>query len=92
MTLQASYAKALRESVQNGKVSEKDAISNLKAALVRRGHQKLIPQIIAEYERILVREERSRKYKEVTPEKERTRVLYELYRKLIRTSLRDAIK
>ncbi|MDZ4226393.1 MAG: hypothetical protein U1C66_02800, partial [Patescibacteria group bacterium] len=58
-------------------------LKNLRAALLRRGHGQLLPHMFAEYEKLALREKRSLGFREAGPERERTRVLYELYRKLI---------
>jgi hypothetical protein len=74
----ADYAKALYEA--GGTAAH---LRNLRAALKRRGHEKLLPQIFAEYKKLALGAGRLAKHKEVTPEKERTRILLELYKKLI---------
>jgi len=81
MTLAKMYAEALYKAEQGKSVKEHS--KNLVAALKRRGHEKLLPRIVAEYEKLLEREERSKKYKKVTPESEQTRVLLELYQKFV---------
>lgn len=78
MTLAADYAKALYKS----EGAEKTRLANLRAALERRGHERLLPSIFAEYERLVEHEERLTTYKETTPEQEQTRILLELYKKL----------
>ena len=83
MTTASLYAKALHAALEEGKVNASGALKNLKEALARRGHQKLLPHIFNAYTRLEEQRTRSAMYKEVTPERERTRVLYELYRKLI---------
>lgn len=79
MQLAQQYAKALLSIKNPGQ----ETLRNLGETLKRRGHQKLLPSIYKEYERLLTKEERLTRYKTVTPEKERTRILYELYTKLI---------
>jgi hypothetical protein len=74
------YAKALCQLE-----AKPEHIAGLRDALKRRGHLKLFPRILAEYEKLQLRERRLKKQKEVTPEGERTRVLLELYRTLIAT-------
>lgn len=74
------YAKALY-----GMKPKAEHLRGLRAALERRGHVKLMPRILAEYEKLQSRKARLAKQKEVTPEQERTRVLLELYRTLIAT-------
>ena len=79
MTLATQYARALYAS----KVPDAERLSGLRAALKRRGHEKLLPRIVAEYERLAVQEKRLASYKKTTPEKEQTRVLLELYQTLV---------
>jgi hypothetical protein len=85
MTLSADYARALHELVFREPAKGSEFIKNLREALKRRGHEKLLPRIFLDYQALEVREARSARHKEVTPEQERTRVLLELYRKLITT-------
>ena len=82
MTLAAQYARALHES----EAPDEAKLKNLREALLRRGHEKLLPRIFTEYERLVEKKERLEEYKKVTPEKERTRILLELYKKLIHSS------
>ncbi len=79
MTIAAQYAKALYES----QGQDQARLKNLRETLKRRGHEKLLPSIFSEYERLAEKHERLEGYKKTTPEKERTRVLLELYQKLI---------
>jgi hypothetical protein len=74
------YAKALREMG-----SKPEHLRGLTDALKRRGHQKLLPRILSEYEKLQLHDQRLSKQKLVTPTAERTRVLLELYRKLVAT-------
>jgi hypothetical protein len=76
MYIATQYAKALF-------AAEKPSLKTLKEALARRGHQKLLPQIFTEYQKLMLQKERSLRFATVTPEKERTRVLFELYKKLV---------
>ena len=78
--LAADYAKALWE------MKEKPNFSHLRTVLERRGHLKLLSQIFAEYQKLLLRDERRERQEKITPEQERTGVLLELYRKLTRTN------
>lgn len=71
------YAKALYQ------LGEEADIKTLRDILKRRGHEKLLPQIYAEYEKLVTAQKRLDMHKAVTPEKERTRVLVDLYKKLI---------
>ncbi|MBP7770311.1 MAG: hypothetical protein KA066_00120 [Candidatus Pacebacteria bacterium] len=54
----------------------------LKSVLERRGHLKLLPQILAEYQKLEEHDARIAKHKEETPEQAQTRQLLELYRTL----------
>ncbi|KKW35851.1 hypothetical protein A2852_02590 [Candidatus Adlerbacteria bacterium RIFCSPHIGHO2_01_FULL_54_23] len=60
----------------------KSDLPKIRAVLKRRGHEKLLPRIFSEYQKLVLRKERSAMYKKVTPEKEQNRILLELYRKL----------
>ncbi len=82
MTISTQYAKALYELVdKNGKESG-EYLKNLRQALERRGHVKLLPQIFSEYKKLALANERAELHKKTTPESERTRMLLELYRRL----------
>ena len=70
------YAKALYA------LGDKATMPALRAALRRRGHEKLLPRMYAEYQKLLLQEKRLEHHKRVTPKKERTRILLELYKKL----------
>lgn len=54
----------------------------LQQVLERRGHLKLLPQILAEYKKLEEHDARIAKHKEETPEQAQTRILLELYRTL----------
>jgi hypothetical protein len=71
------YARALDKAGAN-----KKNLKSLREALGRRGHEKLLPQIFAEYQKIVLHRQRLALHQKATPQKERTRVLLELYRKL----------
>lgn len=74
----ADYAKALYEL--GGSAAR---LHKLKAVLKSRGHEALLPKIFAEYQKLELRAQRRARAAEVTPERERTRVLLELYKKLV---------
>lgn len=61
---------------------DKPSMPAVREVLRRRGHHKLARRILAEYEKLQVHRERSERQSAVTPERERTRVLLELYKKL----------
>jgi hypothetical protein len=73
----ADYAKALYELGGSA-----PRLRSLRELLKRRGHERLLPKIYSEYQKISVQDERLKIHKKVTPEKEQTRILLELYRKL----------
>jgi hypothetical protein len=76
MTIATQYAKALYE------LGDRANIKNLRAALSRRGHVKLMPLIFAEYQKLLQGDARLKMHNTTTPEKERTHTLLQLYKKL----------
>ena len=78
--IEKDYAKALYEA------SKSDLLANLRMALKRRGNEKLLPRIFSEYKKLVLAQARRKRAAEITPEAERTRVLLELYRKLIHTN------
>ena len=82
MTIAATYAKALRSLVLENPKTGKEFLSNLREALKRRGHEELLPQIFAEYQKLELAHTRAEQASEATPERERTRILFELYKKL----------
>ena len=90
MTIAASYARALYELVDKSDLLGKSDLSkryiaNLRASLAKRGHLKLAPAIASEYQKLELQKARSARHSRVTPEKERVRVLLELYKKLVET-------
>ena len=78
--LAADYAKALYDLAP-----KPDVLPKLRVALRARRHEKLLPQILAEYQKLIVHEKRLAMHRATTPEAERTRTLFELYKKLIHT-------
>lgn len=84
MKLESMYAQALYGI---GEVNTPHAVfQNLKMALERRGHIKLLPKILQEYEKLHLHRARMQMYTTPSTESERTRVLLELYRKLLSTT------
>ncbi len=75
--LARDYAQGLYEL--GGKVEH---LAPLRQVLERRGHLKLLPQILAEYQKMEEYDARLTKHKEETPEQAETRILLELYRTL----------
>ena len=69
------YAKALF-------ALDKPSVKRLREVLETRGHVKLLPQIFSEYQKLKLQKERSQMHSNITPERERNRVLLELYKKL----------
>ena len=80
MKLEELYAHALYETQSK---EPKKVLDVLRQTLRARGHEKLLPKIYSEYEKLQVRAKRLAMHKTVTPERERTRVLLELYNKLV---------
>jgi len=83
MTTEAQYAKALFDLMLESPSKSSSHLEGLKNTLARRGHQKLLPRIFAEYCSLVEHTERSARYGSVTPEAARTRKLLELYRTLV---------
>jgi len=83
MSTASLYAKAL---YQMDKTDLSKKIHNLRKALERRGHQKLMPSILAEYEKLSLADTRRKNRGTVTAESEEARVLLELYRRLVKTA------
>jgi len=79
--IEKDYAQALFEL--NNRTSDVRLLKNLRGALALRGHEKLLPRIFAEYQKLQLTQERSFVHREVTPERERARILLCLYRKLL---------
>ncbi len=82
-TIASQYARALYALAGKDGKDAKTYLKNLRQALERRGHIKLLPQIFSEFKKLAVAAERSELHKKTTPESERTRTLLELYRRLI---------
>jgi F0F1-type ATP synthase delta subunit len=83
----ADYAKALFELVDKSDLStQAKLVQNLRAALTRRGHEKLLPQIYAEYQKLQLERDRIATHTRIVPERERTRVLLELYHALVNSN------
>ena len=76
MDIAQQYAKALFEI-------EKPSAVSLRKALEKRGHIKLLPRIFAEYKKLQLGQKRREQAQTINPGQERTRVLLELYKKLI---------
>lgn len=85
MTIAASYARALHQLVSQSPGKSSTYIANLRASLAKRGHLKLLPKIVSEYQKLDVADVRAARNSAVTPLKERTRILLGLYKKLIET-------
>ncbi len=75
--IETDYAKALYSLNP-----DKSHLVKLRAALKRRGHEKLLPKIFSEYQKLALAEKRRERAATVTPAAEKTRILLELYRKL----------
>ena len=87
MIIASQYAKALHSLIAENPTVGGEFLTNLRAALTRRGHEKLLPQIFAEYEKLQLADTRAKAAAVATPERERTRILFELYKNLTRPDL-----
>ncbi len=81
MKLEEMYAQALYKVDTTKNPTE--ILKAIKAALAKRGHTSLLPRIFREFEKLHLKQARTEQYKTVTQESERTRVLIELYKKLV---------
>lgn len=86
MNTAAYYARALFALIEEKPKKAAAYLGNLDMVLKKRGHQKLLPKIFNEYQKLQLMQERVHKQNAVTPEQERTRILLELYRKLTKTA------
>lgn len=80
-TLATQYAKALHRAHEEHPHKSTSLMQGLHKALERRGHLRLLSRIALEYEKL---ELRKRRVPKESPERERTRILLELYRHLTR--------
>jgi hypothetical protein len=85
MNTAAYYARALFALIEEKPKKAAEYLHNLDGVLKRRGHQKLLPKIFSEYQKLQLAKERIAQHKTLTPQQERTRQLLELYRKLTQT-------
>ncbi len=81
MTIARMYAEALQQAQASHKTPA-ELLQNLRATLARRGHAGLFVRIFFEYQKLVLKEERSNAAHAPTKEQERTRVLLQLYRTL----------
>ena len=86
MTTEKQYATALYDLLVQHPERGQEYLENLKKSLRAKGYQKLLSKIFMEYAYLLEHQERARRYGQVSPESERTRVLLELYRTLVTKS------
>jgi hypothetical protein len=86
MNLAVYYARALFALIEQNPRKAATYLHNLDGVLQHRGHQKLLPRIFGEYQKLQLAKERSEKQQEPTAAEERTRILLELYRKLTQTA------
>ena len=76
------YARGMYEAQAEKASASKAFFARVRDALRERGHEKLLPKVASEYEKLLLRDQRREAHERVTPEGERVRVLVQLYRKL----------
>ena len=77
------YAKALHALAEAHPEEGRAYLKNLREALALRGHEKLLPRIFSEYQRLEVQKKRTAQHREVTPQMQQTDTLLQLYHKLI---------
>lgn len=82
MTLAYQYAKAIHELLKAEPTRSGEFVAGLRKTLAARGHERVLPRIRTELEKIQYAESRAAAARATTPERERTRVLFELYKKL----------
>lgn len=83
MNIAQHYARALHALVIDNPKKGRTYLKNLLVSLKRRGHEKLLPRIFRAYQALELKTKRAALHVKVTPQKERTRILLELYQKLI---------
>ncbi len=83
MTLPQQYAQALYSLIEVSPKKGKEYTANLKEALKRRGHERLLPSIFSELQKLQLKDDREHARESELQESERTRILLELYRTLI---------
>jgi hypothetical protein len=83
MTIAEQYARGLHTLIEKNPKEAEGYLKNLKQALERRGHRKLLPQVFAAYRMLELAEKRSQAHRRITPGQDRTRTLLQLYKKLI---------
>ena len=86
MKIAAKYAHLLYRIAAEHPEEAAEALQALVTMLKSRHLEKMLPQIYAEYQKLTLGGERRALHVAHTPRRERTRVLLELYRKLIATT------
>ena len=86
MKIAAKYSHLLYRVAEEHPEEAAEALQALVAMLKERHLEKMLPQIYAEYQKLALGDERRALHMAHTPKRERTRVLLELYRKLIATT------
>ncbi len=79
----AHYARALFELVEKTPNNEAVFLHNLVSVLKRRGHGALLARIFSEYQKLELQKKRTAGRSKTSADERRTKVLLELYRKLI---------
>ena len=86
MKLETQYAKGIYDITAAKRQSRNNAeqlILNIREVLAHRGHERLLPRIGIELEKLALQGERRALYQKTTPEIERTRILLQMYRRLV---------
>lgn len=86
MNLTDQYAQALYELGASEPSRAKEYVANVQKVLARRGHEKLLPRILARLDALEERRKRGERYNRCTPDDARTRTLVELYRTLVHSN------
>ena len=82
MTLAENYARALHEAASEKGKTSRELFANFVAGLKRRGHEKLLSRIEAEYQKLLVRDGKNIFHVTIASEKDRAGAVAHLKEKM----------
>ncbi len=85
MNTASYYARALYALLEEQPKQSEVFVRNLFATLKRRGHVRLASRIFGEYQKLLLQKDRAVMHAHTTPQQEESRVLLQLYRRLVAT-------
>jgi len=83
MTLGEQYAHALYQLTEEHPQKGTTYLKSLQKVVTSRGHQRLLPTILAQYEKLALQGKRKAQLEKRSPEQEQTRILLELYNTLV---------